>query len=456
MMVNVAALTLTALMSAPAATPPPPVPVRLTLQPREVRCRIAGVGGNYYSHDDEAPGMTRYSLDHLNVSMARVRMRLREWEPANDNGDPKATDLKALAARDAPGSKLRRDFLLQGELARKKVPYIISVFRLPDWMYTKKPTRPHAFGNRIAPGKWPEVLECIGSYLKHAKDTCKAEADYFSFNEPAGGVYVALTAAEHRDAIKRIGPHLASLGLKTKLLLGDNAHIQAGTDYLLPAARDAEAMKHVGAVSFHSYRMTPPQYRQWAELADRLKLPLLAAEVGVDPGAYGSCRKQDFGYALREMVMVQELLLHARPRALLYWEYGGSCWSLLRPAGGGRGKLKMSERFCFQKHWCDFIPPGSEAVATGSDGEGVLFTAFRHGRKGGAAGWTLHVGNRGDARPAHLVGLGGGVKTLNRVCTRRGVFFKPLAPLAVADAPVELDLPARSLTTLTTLPVRPP
>lgn len=423
--------------------------MELTLKPEGPGYQFMGAGGNYYWSDGETKGMTRYTLDNLNISMARVGIWFTQnpWNPEEDK--LVATDRKALVARDKPGSDFHRMFELQRELARRKIPYIASVWCLPDWLYTQKPPNAFTFNNHIAADKWPQVLECIGSYLKYAKDEYQAEPAYFSFNEAGGGCYVALSAEEHRDAIKKIGPMLASLGLKTRLLLGDNAHIQAGTDYLTPTTHDPEAMKYVGAVSVHSYRMTPPLYKEWADCAAKLQLPLIVAEVGVDPESVQRCRDQDLDYALKEMAMYQEIFLNARPHAALYWEYAGSCWSLLRT--GPDGKLKMAERFCFQKHWCDLIPAGSWALATAGSSADVLFSAFRQEQKDGPAVLTLNISNPKESRTVRINGIPGAVAALNRVCTAKGKFFEHQDPVAIKNGGVDLQLPAQSLTTLTTL-----
>ena len=154
-----------------------------------------------------------------------------------------------------------------------------------------------------------------------------------------------MTAEEHREAIKRIGARFAKLGLKTKLLLGDVAGPRGTHVFTEPAAADPEARKYLGAVSFHSWGgATPEQYGAWADLAERLKLPLIVAEAGPDAGAWQTKAYRTFPYAVREMVHYQELLLHARPQSILYWEFTGD-YSLLagaRPPPDGPG---LTERF---------------------------------------------------------------------------------------------------------------
>lgn len=199
-----------------------------------------------------------YTLENLRPAWARVEMNSRQWEPENDDPSPAATNWAALRARDVEGSKLHRDFLLARRIQDKGIPYVISVWRLP------------------------ELLEHIGSYLLHARQQYGVEPDPFSFNEANIGANVLLSPEEHREAIKSIGAHLRKLGLKTRRLLGDatgprDTHLRA-----LPAAGDPEALESAGAVAFHSWGgATPAEYAAWGDLAEWLQLPLLVAEVGV-------------------------------------------------------------------------------------------------------------------------------------------------------------------------------
>ena len=122
-----------------------------------------------------------------------------------------------------PGSELQRGFLLAQELQKKGVPLVISIWDLPEWMYANPGRGREAYGRRIAPDKWDELLESIGSYLLYAKRRYGVEPCLFSFNECQEGVRVLFSAEEHRDAIKRMGAYFGTLGLKTAMLLADSA-----------------------------------------------------------------------------------------------------------------------------------------------------------------------------------------------------------------------------------------
>ena len=57
---------------------------------------------------------------------------------------------------------------------------------------------------------------------------------------------------------------LGEAGLATKMLLGDTSDATA-MDFILPAMRDPEALRHVAAVSFHSWRGWTDEILAYAE-----------------------------------------------------------------------------------------------------------------------------------------------------------------------------------------------
>ncbi len=419
-------------------------PAALTLDAAKVRYRLDGFGGNY-CFNIESP-VTQFTLDNLRVGWARTEMTLSEWEPENDNASPDETNWEFLKGHDEPDTRLRREFLLAQQLQKRGVPYSATIWRLPEWLYTDPGKGPAAFGRRFAPEKWPEVLECIGSYLLYAKKQYGVEPDLFSFNEPDGGVRVKFSAEEHRDAIKRLGAHFEKLGLKTRMLVGDVCHPRGTHTYALPTANDPEAMRYAGALSVHSWGgATPAEYAAWSDLADKLKLPLLVAELGVDAGAWRGRAYDSFPYALREVRMYQEIVLYARPRGTMQWEFTGD-YGTVRVEKDG--KLVPTVRFWFVKHFCNLTPPKSEVLATASDTPKVLLTAFR----GEGPAYTLHVANFAAGRPATIAGLPAEVKSLRAVQTTATEFFKELPAVAVEDGRAKVQLAQQSLLTLTNVP----
>ncbi|MFQ6132118.1 MAG: hypothetical protein ACE5R4_08785 [Armatimonadota bacterium] len=425
-------------------------PAALTLDANRVRYRLDGFGGNY-CFNIESP-VTQYTLDNLPQGWARTEMTPGEWEPENDNQSPTETDWAYLESHDGPGSNLRREFLLAKQIQERGIPYCISIWHLPEWLYAEPGKGPSVHRRRVHPDKWPELLEALGSYLLYAKRQYGVEPDLFSFNEANIGVRVLFSAEEHREAIKSIGAHFQKLGLKTKMLLADATGPRGTHTYALPAANDPEAMRYVGAVGFHSWGgASPEQYQAWADLAERLKLPLLVTELGVDAGAWRTRAFDTFHYALREVGMYQEILLYARPQGTMQWEFTSDYGIVKVENVEGRDELVPTVRFWFVKHFCGLTPLASEALGTTSDHPKVLFTAFR-GTVGARQHYTLHIANLAAERHATLSGLPSELRSLRAVRTSETDSFRELPAVPVADGRASVDLAARSLLTLTTLP----
>ena len=146
---------------------------------------VLGLGGSY-CYSSHSP-ITKYTLDHLPVGFTRCSMELREWEP-NAPKEAHVLDWGELAGHDRPNTLLRQNLEMMGELSARKLPLIASVWRLPVWLYSEPKEK--EYGNKVPRAKWPALIDCIGSYLVYAKEKYKGEPDYFSFNEPVGGVKV--------------------------------------------------------------------------------------------------------------------------------------------------------------------------------------------------------------------------------------------------------------------------
>lgn len=427
--------------------------VRLEMDAGEELCHVDGFGGNYV-FGIRSP-VTAYTVENLNARWTRTRMSLSQWEPQNDNADPSRTDWDALRRRDAEGSALQAEFELAARLEGRGMHHVLSVWRIPDWLCVDQ-TGPGTRGVRIAPDKWPEVLESIGSYLLHARERYGVEPDLFSFNEPDGGVQVRLSPEEHRDAVKLIGAHLVQSGLKTRMLLGDVMNPRDTQNYLAPAAADAEARRLAGAVAFHSWgRNSPEHYRAWARAAGGLGLPLLVTEVGVDPHAWRNGAFGGYHYALRELALYQNLLLHARPHAMMRWEFSDD-YPLVRKVPGPAGgpvRLEPTRLFNFVRHFCELTPWPCAMLATRTvpaERMDVLFTAFRGRGPDGEEVYTLHIANLGAGRRATVTGLPAETGPLHPVRTGERESFIRLRDLTPAGGVLELELKPRSLLTLTT------
>ena len=426
-------------------------PAILRMDPARSRYAFHGFGGNY-CFEIESP-VTQYTLNNLRVAWARTEMTLSEWEPVNDNESPDEVNWEALERQDAPDSNLRREFLLARQIQAMGIPYAIAIWHIPEWMYEDPGKNPGTLRRRLAQGRWDELRESVGSYLLYAKRRYGVEPDLFSFNEPNLGVYVLFSPEEHRDAIKSFGAYFQKLGLKTKWLLADTTDPRGTHAYGLPAANDPEALRHVGAVSFHSWGGgSTEQYKAWGDLAEWLDLPFLVGEFGVDAFAWRGEMYDSFHYGLREVRMLQELLLHARPQAALLWEFTADYGIVqTRPKPTGGEELVPTHRFWFVKHFADLTPNNSNALETNSNESDVLLTAFA-GEQQGRRVYTLHVANMGPAREAVIHGLPADAGPFRMVWTSEADQFRELEQVRASDGVLRLALPARCLVTLASAP----
>ncbi len=414
--------------------PPTPPPVRLTLDTSKPRYRFDGFGGNY-CWNNQSP-IAAYTLNNLKLAWARTEMKVIQWD----------------RQRDHPGPELRADFETMRRLQQMGVPFVISVWWLPERFYTDSYEKPRSAHFRlIRPEKWDELLDLLGSYFEYVKREYSAEPDLFSFNESNIGVYVGLTAETHTEAIKRLGAHFRKLGLKTKMLLGDATGPRDTHKFVLEAAADPQALQYLGAIGFHSWGGgTPEQYAAWGDVAEWLNLPLLVTELGVDPAAYFTRSWDSYYYGLQEAKMTQELLTYARPQGTQYWQFTND-YALARVGKEGGaplregGAVEPTARFWIMKHFTDLTPQGSEALATSSGEPGVLYSAFRKG-----AGYTLHILNLGPARRADLDGLPDANWRVAETTEAAQYQQKPL--LRSKTGKLLLHLPAKSLITLTLEP----
>jgi len=421
------ALALTLKLSgAPAAAA-----AALSVDPAAVLYPFDGFGGNFRIYA-ETP-VADYLLRNLRVTWARFEFKAVAWEH----------DRQAAA----PSAPVTRDFEMMQRVQKMGVPWILSVWFLPERYYTDPNQKPFgAFARQIAPERWPDFLDLLGSYLVYLKAHYGAEPDLFSFNESDLGVNVGFTPETHRDEIRRVGAHLASLGLKTRMLLGDTANPRDSHKFVLAAAADPEAMRYVGALSVHSWGGgTPEQYGAWGDVAAWLRLPLIVAEAGVDAGAYKNRMYDSYAYGLREAAQFQDLLRFARPQAMIYWQFTDD-YGLVHVGAGGA--IEPTGRYWLMKQFANLTPAASGVVRTSSDTPEVQVSAFA--RKGALV---VHVLNAGPDREALLSGLPAGAWTT--VTTTESVGWREARADFVGDAPRKLLLPARSLTTLVREPEAP-
>jgi hypothetical protein len=412
-------------------------PVQLTLDATRPGQLFEGLGGNFRIQNTRTdPAVIQYNLDNLRLAWGRVEMPWQLWHPVEED-DP-------LAAARAGKLNPRVDaaMAMARTLAKKGMPVIVSAWQAPVWAVLggagqRKP---------LNPDKLARAYQSLADYLLFLKEKYGVEAAMFSFNESDIGINVLQSPREHTDLLKTLGPLLASKGLATKLLLGDTSDARP-VGYIKMAMQDPDAVKYIGAVSFHSWRGCSDEIlAQWRDAARALNVPLLVGEGSTDAAAHRYSRiflEQSF--ALHEINLYTRILSIAQPKSILQWQLTAD-YSILVGGGvlGDNGPLRPTQRFWNLKQLAS-TPERSFHLPISCDKPGLACAAFGNIAEGSYA---VHVVNTGAARPATLTGLPAGVKELRAWITdsRRGMQEGPRIP--VKDGKADLQLDPTSFTTL--------
>jgi hypothetical protein len=401
-------------------------PVKLVLDTSKPGREFDGIGGNFRLQNPNDPPVIDYNLDHLRVAWGRFNFPWNQWQ-ANENADPLET-----ARTGQVNPAIQRNSELAQMLARKKVPLIMSVWSAPRWATVgdtggyrggAAPGIGVPRGYPINPAKWDEIEKSIGSYLVYLKDIYGVEPELFSFNESDLGINIRQTAGEHATQIKKLGAYFASLNLTTKMLLGDTSDATP-TNFIKAAMADPEAMKYVGAISFHSWRgANDTQLMAWDDAASKANLPVLCDEGGTDAGAssYPGIFNE-FAYAFDEINLYVRLCAITQPKALLEWQLT-SDYNVLAggPArDGGRSQpWRPTQRFWDLKQ-LGATPAGAFWMPITCDRPMISCAAAGDIVNGAYA---VHLVNNGASRETTLSGLPANLKELRIYVTdaRRGM-----------------------------------
>ena len=409
------------------------VPVKLTVDPTHTGPGFIGIGGNFRIQSTADAATIAYNLANLRVAWARLEMPLSSWQ-TTETVDAAAAPLD---------SKVQQAMEMGRTLAQKKIPMIISDWSVPSWAAAAGGGR-----GQIAPEKWPAMYKGITSYIAYMKKNYGAEPLLFSFNEADQGINVKLSPAEVDTVIKGLGAAFADAGLATKPLLGDTGNPTARpANFIDVAIADPEAMKYVGAVSYHCWTGGSDQIiAHWGEVAQRFKLPLMIAEGGTDPASY----RYRFlflepWYALDEINLYMRCMALSRPISILHWQLTDD-YNIL--AGGRNGEpLRPTQRF-FNLKQLNLTPPEAPSLDIASDRPRITAAAYGDPTHG----YAIHLVNIGTTRPVTITGLPATLTQLYPVITDGAREMKALAPVPVSGGAAQFTLDYQSFVTLTSAP----
>jgi len=408
-----------------------------------------GFGGNYcFQYDTPA---TNYTLEHLQPVWLRTELDLAHWEPENDNADPSKAEWRAFGNPDDT-PELAKRFQLYRKLVRAGGPTIASIWTAPEWLFEHPGKGFWINHRRIPEERWPELVECIGTYLEETERTTGLTPDCLSFNEPCLGIRIQFSATELARVCSLLATDLKSRGLKTRILLGDVASPRA-LSYARDLLKATKDQGIYGAIGFHTWGgATPEDYRGWAEFADETGLPLLATEVGLDgtdyktPWVFAS-----HNYALREAALYADLLNSAGVAGTVHWEYTPDYeLATVKADGVSPNNTRIGQI----KQFRQLTPVNSRHLQVLVSNPDTIRACALAGGKTTRDEFTLHVVNQGGACRLRVAGIPDGIAILKTTTTDMNSTCRKGKETRVADGKTTLTLPARSLTSLSSLPHR--
>jgi O-glycosyl hydrolase len=291
-----------------------------------------------------------------------------------------------------------------------------------------------------------KIYKSISDYLVYLKQYYGVEPELFSFNESDLGINVRQTGKEHAEFIKGFGNYMASRGLATKMLLGDNSDATT-FDFIIPAMNDPESYKYIGAVSFHSWRGCDDEtLKKWAGAAQKMNLPLIVAEGSTDAAAHTYSEifyEQTF--ALYEINLYIRICSICQPLSILQWQLT-SDYSVLKGEGIFRteGPLQPTRRFWNLKQLAS-TPEDAFSLPNTCNKEEVNCAVFGNIARGEYA---VHIVNNGAQRPAEIKGLPANVSLMEIYVTDNARGMEKTGEIKVLDGSFKLDLPPAAMISL--------
>ncbi|MDD2551599.1 MAG: hypothetical protein PHO84_02715 [Dysgonamonadaceae bacterium] len=374
----------------------------LSISSRNPGREFLGLGGNFRLQNPSVdPQVIDYSLENLRVAYGRVEMPWRSWHP-EENGNPLEDALTGKI-----DERVRDAMEMARRLKRLGMPVIVSAWFPPVWAIDGKPEDYPRRGGvqafRLDAKKIERIYKSLTDYLLVLKKIYGVEAISFSFNESDIGIDIVHTAEEHAKFIKGLGSYMASKGLSTKMLLGDNSDATT-YDFILPAMRDPETHPYISGVSFHSWRgCDDATLEKWAAASRELNVPLIIGEGSTDAAAWRYPQIfKEATFALYEINLYTRISAICQPQSILQWQLT-SDYSILWGAGvyGSEGELRPTQRYWNLKQLAS-TPEQAFALPVSSSKEEVNSAAFANIARGE---YVVHAVNNGAARSAIIKGL---------------------------------------------------
>ena len=405
-----------------------------------------GMGGNFRLQNPTTdPPVIDYCLENMRVAFGRVEMPWATWDP-NEDSNPLTN-----ARNGKIDDRVHRAMTMAQRLTAKGMPVIVSAWFPPDWALADSQQRRRGGGVaalHLNNSKTQRIYQSLADYFVYLKESYGVEAHSFSFNESDIGINVLHSPQEHADFIKGFGAYMASRGLATKLLLGDNSDATT-FDFILPALNDPATHKYIAAISFHSWRgCDDVTLKKWAGGALQLNVPLIIGEGSTDAAAWRYPQIfLESTFALYEINLYTRIAAICQPQSILQWQFTAD-YSLLWGAGifGTDGPLRPTQRFWNIRQLSD-TPEKAFALPFTCDREEVNCAAFGNLARNEFA---VHLVNNGAQRTATIKGLPNKFAVIDAFATNQSMSRQAIKATQAADGSISVELPPASFVTVLT------
>ena len=421
-------------------------PVELVLDSSQPGPVWDGFGGNFRLQSDRDQQVIDFILETMPLGWGRNEMPWQYWDPDFDSDPIEEARAGNLHPRVEAAMEMTQRLYQMG------LPTMLAAWWGPDWaMDTETETGFDERGLRGAPLNQDvaeEIYESIANYIFYLREEYDTEVQYFSFNESDLGIDVRQSPKEHTKLIKELGAYFESVGLPTKVLLGDAADANAFW-FIEHAMNDPEAHEYMGPVSYHSWRgWSDETMQRWTDAAQRMDLPLVIGEGSIDAAGhrYGRFFEESV-YALEEINLYTRILAINQPMTILQWQLTAD-YSVLAGGGiyGNDEPLRPTVRYWNLMQLAN-TPHGLHHMPIGSDHELVTSAALGDNDEGMYA---IHLVNNGATREATISGLPDGVSELRIFTTNTETDMEEGTPVQVQDGRATFTLEATSFVSLMT------
>ena len=396
----------------------------------ETRQTLVGFGGDFcqprYGRTEAMDAVGAYNLAHLRVAHARIGIPLDWWTPE-----------KGVYKDDA---QARASFLAMQEMARRKIPFVASIWEGPQWMLGG---RREQSGRTLPPEHVDDCIEAIAQYLITARDRYGVVVEYISFNEPDYGVNFRFTAPQMAAFIRRAGARFAQLRLKTRFLVGDTASGAPSAEYSEALLADPTIAPYLGPIAFHCWDvLSAPDasYEAIAKVGAKHRKPIWCTEAGHDAGLWQQPDPwESWENAIRTALAYEKTLRLSGAEIMDYWTYQDN-YPIVSRDGSRPFRVHHVLR-----QMEDVFPRGSKVACASVDKDALRVLPTVGPKPGQFA--ALLVNPSGAGRVT-LTGLPAGAVV--SVVTSTRTEQRKAGPPTRTDARgrIEIDLPARSVVTL--------